>query len=120
MTNLHTKLHHRIFKSTLQVKYAIFKYVVKISATNFTFKDTEEQVENMIKSGKVENRQMTQGLALFFLSKHLVFFLSVFLYKSQTSVTRFFSFLLVFTDQRTSNPVSYLDNVIAYNLLQVI
>ena len=42
-------------------------------------------MESMIKSGKVENQQITQGLASFFCFcfHQNVFFLSVFFFKSQ-------------------------------------
>ena len=37
------------FQTALQAKYVISKYVVKITATNMTFADIDEQLESMIK-----------------------------------------------------------------------
>ena len=51
-----------------------------------TFADIEKQVENMIKSGQVENRQMTQGLT----SKHLFFPVCFFPHKCQNSLACLF------------------------------
>ena len=69
--------------------HAIFKYAIKIFVTNITFADAEEQVEIIIKSGKVENDSRV-SLVLFFSSNFLFFFLSIFFfYKSKTSLTIF-------------------------------
>ena len=61
----------------LQAKYAIFKFVAKITGNNKTFTDIEEQVERMIKSRKEQIQQTTQEL-VYLSSKHLDFFLSGF------------------------------------------
>ena len=64
----------------------------------------------MIKSGKVENRQSTQGLASFcFFNQNISFFrVCFFPYKSQTSLACLFNFSPVFTDQRANSELMTL------------
>ena len=47
---------------------AIFICIVKNLTTNITFQDIAEQVEGMIKSERVENRQTAQELVSFFVT----------------------------------------------------
>ena len=74
-------------------KICHLKDVVKICVTNITLSRIEEQVEIMIKSGTVENRQTTQGLAPFCFSHQNILFFFLFLpvlfYKPQISMTVF-------------------------------
>ena len=67
-----------------------------------TFEDIGEHMDSMIKSGKVEKRQTTQGLASrCFFHQNICFFpVYFFPYKSQNSLACFFNFSLVFTDHR--------------------
>ena len=77
-----TNFKHKMASIELQIRVDLKQNMTsssmapKISGTSITFADTKEQVESMIKSGKVENWQKIQGLAslCFFSSKHRVFF----------------------------------------------
>ena len=52
MANLHKNGINRISNP-------LCKYLIKISASNITFADKDEQVENIVKSGKMKNWQIT-------------------------------------------------------------
>ena len=75
--------------------HAIFNYAIKIFATNITFADAEEQVEIMIKSGKVENDSRV-SLVLFFFIKLLVFFCRYFFSINLEPLSAFFQFFTGF------------------------
>ena len=90
MINFTHKMALMEFQVHSASKICYLKDVVKICVTNIILSRIEEQVEIMIKSGIVENRQTTQGLAPFcFSHQNILFFLPVLFYKPQISMTVF-------------------------------
>ena len=102
MTNFTHKMALMEFQVHSASKICHLKDVVKICVTNIILSRIEEQVEIMIKSGTVENRQTTQGLAPFcFSHQNILFFFLVFagfILQTSNLYDRIFSFSTDFND----------------------